>query len=180
MPVHTKEVALFSGGCFWCEEELFRELPGVDSVTSGYTGGYTINPSYEDVCSQRTGHKEAVQVIFDPTQTTYDELLDIYWHNIDPFDEEGQFCDQGDSYKAVIFYTTKEQKVKAEASKKKWESHFKKFIATDIQKATIFYPAEEYHQDYKTKNPLKYKFYRYSCGRDKRLEDIWGAKTKKD
>ena len=175
-PTHTPETAIFSGGCFWCEEEVFEDLSGVISVVSGYTGGHTKNPTYEDVSSEKTGHKESVQVTFDPAKITYDQLLEKYWHNIDPLDAEGQFCDIGDSYKAVIFYTNSAQKEKAEASKKKFSAQLHKPIVTEIQPASTFYPAEEYHQEYAKKNPLRYKFYRYSCGRDKRLSEIWGKK----
>jgi peptide-methionine (S)-S-oxide reductase len=170
------EIALFSGGCFWCEAEVFNHLPGVISVESGYTGGHVANPTYEQVSRENTGHKESVKVIFDPSKITYDQLLEIYWHNIDPFDANGQFCDKGDSYKAFIFYTSPTQKQKAEATKQKLEVNFQKPIATEIQAASTFYPAEDYHQDYAHKNPLRYKFYRYSCGRDKRLTEVWRGK----
>lgn len=169
----STEVAIFSGGCFWCEAEAFDELPGVISVVSGYTGGHTLNPTYEQVSTEGTGHKEAIQVTFDPTQITYDQLLDVYWHNIDPFDAAGQFCDRGDSYKAVIFYTNDAQKQKAETSKKTLEAMLNKPILTEIRASSPFYPAEDYHQHYAKKNPIRYKFYRYSCGRDKRLAEIW-------
>ena len=175
-PSSSTEVAIFSGGCFWCEAEAFNKLPGVLSVVSGYTGGHTIDPTYAQVSAEGTGHKESIQVTFDPTQITYDQLLDVYWHNIDPFDGKGQFCDKGDSYKALIFYTNDIQKHKAEASKKKLEAMLKQPILTEIQAASFFYPAEDYHQDYAQKNPIRYKFYRYACGRDKRLAEIWGKK----
>jgi peptide-methionine (S)-S-oxide reductase len=174
LKTHSTEKAIFSGGCFWCVETAFEELPGVISVVSGYTGGHTPNPTYEQVSGEGTGHKESVEVTFDPTKITYDDLLGIYWHNIDPFDSEGQFCDKGDSYKAVIFYTNEAQKKKAEDSKKKVETQLKKPISTEIVAATRFYPAEEYHQKYAEKNPIRYKFYRYSCGRDARLKEVWG------
>lgn len=170
----SQEIAIFAGGCFWCEEEVFRELPGVFSVISGYTGGHVENPNYEQVSAGGTGHKESVQVTFDPAKISYDQLLEAYWHNIDLFDGEGQFCDKGDSYKAVIFTTNPTQKQKAEASKKVLEAQFGRPIATEILPASRFYPAEEYHQKYAQKNPLRYKFYRYRCGRDKRLAEIWG------
>lgn len=168
------ETAIFSGGCFWCEEEVFNHFPGVISVIVGYTGGHTPDPTYKEVSSERTGHKESVQVTFDPTQISYDQLLESYWHNVDPFNAFGQFCDQGDSYKAVIFYANEDQKQKAEASKKKLENHLQKPVVTEIQPASHFYPAEDYHQNYAEKNPLRYKFYRYTCGRDKRLQEVWG------
>ncbi len=167
------EVAIFSGGCFWCVETAFNDLPGVTSVVSGYTGGHVQNPTYELVSGEKTGHKESVQVTFDPRKISYDQLLEIYWKNIDPFDSEGQFCDKGDSYKAIIFYTNEIQKKKAEDSKKKAEEQLKKTIVTEIVAASTFYPAEEYHQKYAEKNPIRYKFYRFSCGRDKRLHEIW-------
>lgn len=170
----STETAIFSGGCFWSESAVFQKLPGVISVVSGYTGGHTKNPSYEDVTGEKTGHKEAVQIVFDPTKITYNQLLETYWHNIDPFDANGQFCDQGDSYRAFIFYTNEAQKKEAEASKTKLEAHFKKSIATEIEAASTFYPAEDYHQNYTTKNPINYKLYKISCGRDERLKEIWG------
>src|SRR3990167_3254493 len=145
-PSSSTEIAVFSGGCFWCEEEVFEHLPGVISVVSGYTGGHTKDPTYEKVSGEKTGHKESVQVTFDPAKITYDQLLDRYWHNIDPFDAEGQFCDTGDSYKAVIFYTNALQKEKAEASKEKFEAQLGREIVTEIQPATTFYPAEDYHR----------------------------------
>jgi peptide-methionine (S)-S-oxide reductase len=169
----SHETAIFSGGCFWCEEEVFNHLPGVLSVTVGYTGGHTSNPTYEQVSHENTGHKEAVQIIFDLAKITYDDLLTTYWHNIDPFDGKGQFCDKGDSYRAVIFYTNETQRGKAEASKKKIEEHFQQPISTEIQPAFPFYLAEDYHQHYAEKNPLRYKFYRYTCGRDQRLAQVW-------
>lgn len=171
---NSTDVAIFSGGCFWCVESAFDKLPGVISAVSGYTGGHTLNPTYEQVSGEKTGHKEAVQVTFDPTKITYDELLETYWHNIDPFDATGQFCDKGDSYKAFIFYTNETQKKKAKESKKKHETELKQPIVTEIVGATTFYPAEEYHQKYYEKNPIRYKFYRYSCGRDARLNKVWG------
>jgi len=172
----STEVAIFSGGCFWCEEEVFADLPGVISVISGYTGGHTPPPTYDSVSAGGTGHKESVQVTFDPTKITYEQLLDAFWYNIDPFDPNGQFCDKGDSYKAVIFYTNNNQKQKAEMSKKKLEAMFNKAVLTEIRVASPFYPAEDYHQKYAKKNPIQYKCYRYSSGRDKGLEEIWGRK----
>jgi peptide-methionine (S)-S-oxide reductase len=173
----STEIAIFSGGCFWCEEEAFDDLPGVISVISGYTGGHTKNPTYEQVSSEKTGHKESIQVTFDPTKITYEQLLEKYWHNIDPFNAKGQFCDIGDSYKAVIFYTNAAQKKQAEASKKNIEVQLGKAIVTILQPASTFYPAEDYHQKYAKKNPIRYKYYRYSCGRDKRLNEIWRKKS---
>lgn len=173
-PQPSTEIAIFSGGCFWGEEEVFDDLPGVISVISGYTGGHIKNPTYAQVSNERTGHKEAVKVTFDPSKITYEQLLDKYWRNIDPFNASGQFCDIGDSYKAVIFYASEAQKTLAEASKKKVETQLGKPVVTELQAASTFYPAEEYHQKYAKKNPIRYKFYRYSCGRDKRLKEVWG------
>lgn len=170
----STETAIFSGGCFWCVDEAFNHLPGVISVTVGYTGGHTPNPTYEQVSHENTGHKESVQIVFDPTKITYDDLLTTYWHNIDPFDGGGQFCDKGDSYKAVIFYTNDKQQEKAETSKTNVEQQFQKPVATEIRQASPFYPAEDYHQHYAEKNPIRYKFYRYTCGRDQRLAQVWG------
>lgn len=172
-----EQVAIFAGGCFWCEEQVFEKHEGVISVISGYTGGNVKNPTYEQVSDGGTGHLEGVKVVFDPDKITYEKLLDLFWHNVDPFDPLGQFCDKGTSYKAVIFYSDENQKKLADASKKKWEEHFKKPIVTEIKAASEFYPAEDYHQDYATKNPLRYSFYRRGCGRDARLEEIWGKST---
>lgn len=174
-----QKVAIFAGGCFWCEEEVFEKVPGVISVMSGYTGGHLKNPTYEQVSAGGTGHLEAVQVTYDPSKITYEKLLDLFWHNVDPFDTLGQFCDKGSSYKAVIFYSGDEQKKLAESSKKKLEEQFKKPISTEIRAASEFYPAEEYHQKYAEKNPLRYSFYRRSCGRDARLGEVWGKKDEK-
>ena len=171
----SEETAIFSGGCFWCVEEAFNHLPGVLSVTVGYTGGHTPHPTYEQVSHENTGHKESVQITFDPTKITYNDLLNTYWHNIDPFDGTGQFCDKGDSYRAVIFYTNDIQRKKAEASKNEIEQDLKMPVTTEIQKSSTFYPAEDYHQHYAEKNPLRYKFYRYTCGRDQRLTEVWGT-----
>lgn len=175
----NQKVAIFAGGCFWCEEQVYEKQPGVISVISGYTGGTLKNPTYEQVSEGGTGHLEGVKVTYDPTKITYEKLLDLYWHNIDPFDPLGQFCDKGTSYKAVIFYTGDEQKKLAVESKTKLEEQFKKKITTEIVAASEFYPAEDYHQDYATKNPLRYGFYRRSCGRDARLEEVWGKPEKK-
>jgi len=168
--------ATFAGGCFWCMVHPFDQLPGVISVTSGYTGGHTKNPTYEEVSAGSTGHLESVQIIYDPKTIDYGKLLGVYWHNIDPLDAGGQFCDRGDQYKSVIFYHDEEQKRLAEQSKAAVEKQLKHAVATTIRPASTFYPAEDYHQDYYKKNPLRYKFYRYSCGRDQRLEALWGKK----
>ncbi len=174
-----QEVAIFAGGCFWCVEDVFEKMPGILSVVSGYTGGSVKDPTYEAVSNGGTGHYEAVQVTFDPSKVSYKDLLPIFWHNIDPFDPLGQFCDKGNSYKAVIFYSNDTQKKLAEASKSELEQRFQKPIVTQIIAASTFYPAEDYHQDYASKNPLRYSFYRGRCGRDERLQEIWGDDAKK-
>jgi len=168
--------ATFAGGCFWCLEPPFDQVPGVISTTVGYTGGHKVNPTYEQVSSGGTGHAEAIQIVFDPEKVSYAELLNVFWHNVDPFDAKGQFCDRGSQYRSAIFYHDEEQRKQAEQSKKKLEESLavKQAVATEIVAATQFYPAEEYHQDYYRKNPVRYKFYRYGCGRDRRLQEIWG------
>jgi peptide-methionine (S)-S-oxide reductase len=171
------ETATFAGGCFWCMEPPFDKIQGVISTTSGYTGGSTVNPTYEQVSSGTTGHAETLQVLFDPAKVSYRKLLDVYWHNIDPLAKDRQFCDVGNQYRSAIFYHNEEQKKLAEESKKELESsgRFKQPIATEIVQATAFYPAEDYHQEYYKKNPVRYKFYRFSCGRDQRLKELWGS-----
>lgn len=172
-------VATFAGGCFWCTEADFDKVPGVISTTSGYIGGKVANPTYYQVSDGTTGHAEAVQIAFDPAKVTYQQLLDVYWHSIDPLAKNRQFCDSGSQYRTAIFYHDAEQRKLAEASKKAIEDsgRFKEPIQTQIVMATTFYPAEEYHQDFHIKNPTKYKFYRWNCGRDQRLEQLWGKKT---
>jgi peptide-methionine (S)-S-oxide reductase len=171
-----QKLATFAGGCFWCTESDFEKVNGVISVTSGYTGGVEANPSYEQVSSGTTGHAEGVQIVFDPEKITYKELIDIYWKSIDPTNAQGQFCDIGKQYRTEIFYHDDEQKQIAEETKKQIEESGKlpSAIATKITKATEFYPAEDYHQDYHKKNPVRYKYYRYSCGRDEKLKELWG------
>lgn len=167
-------VAIFAGGCFWCMEEPFDVLPGVIRTISGYTGGHTENPTYKEVSNGKTGHLEAVQVTYDPAKISYEQLLEVFWHNIDPFDDDGQFCDKGDQYKAAIFYQDETQKQLAEASKIAIKKKLlDKYIVTSIKPAGKFYPAEEDHQDYYLNNPTSYKFYRFTCGRDHRLSKIW-------
>ena len=166
--------ATFAGGCFWCMEPPFEKLDGVLSTTSGYTGGTKKNPTYEEVSSGATGHAEAVQIIYDPKKVTYAKLLEVFWHNIDPLTPNAQFCDHGNQYRSAIFYHDDTQKRLAEESKKALSSRFRGPIVTEIVPAAAFYPAEDYHQDYYKKNPLRYKVYRYSCGRDQRLEELWG------
>jgi peptide-methionine (S)-S-oxide reductase len=170
------EKATFAGGCFWCMEPPFDELPGVVSTTAGYTGGQTKNPTYEQVSAGITGHAESVEVMFDPAKITYARLLDVFWKNIDPITANRQFCDSGTQYRSGIYYHTEEQKRLAEASKKALEDsdRFKQPIVTEIVAATPFYRAEEYHQDYYRKNPIRFKYYKYGCGRAKRLEELWG------
>lgn len=167
--IGAQEVATFAGGCFWCMVKPFKELEGVIKVLSGYTGGNKENPTYEEVCSHRTGHYEAVQVTYDPGIIPYEKLLDVFWRQIDPTDEGGQFHDRGTSYKTAIFYYTETQKKKAEASKKSLDQsgRFDKPVATAILHASRFYSAEEYHQDYHHKNPGHYTLYRMGSGRDK-------------
>lgn len=172
-----KEVATFAGGCFWCMEPPFENLPGVYQVISGYTGGTKKNPTYEEVSTQSTGHIEAIQITFDPQKVSYEKLLEVFWRNIDPTDSEGQFVDQGSSYVSRIFYHNEEQRKKAEKSKEELEKSkkFKKPIVTPIVAASEFYPAEDYHQDYYKKNTLRYKFYRFNSGRDRFLEKTWAS-----
>ncbi len=172
----TYSTATFAGGCFWCMEAPFDKLDGVISTTSGYTGGSKPDPTYKEVSAGGTGHAESVQIVYDPQRISYEELLDVYWHNIDPTTANGQFCDWGNQYRSEIFYNTPEQQRLAEQSKAALEGSkpFKEPVVTAISKATTFYPAEDYHQDYYLKNPLRYKFYRYGCGRDQRLEELWG------
>ena len=170
--------ATFAGGCFWCVEEAFDGVPGVVSTTSGYTGGTTRDPSYEEVSSGGTGHAEAVRVAYDAEVTSYERLLDAFWRNVDPTDGGGQFCDRGDSYRSAIFTHDDEQRQLAEASKRALEGsgHFEEPIATEVVRVGPFYPAEEYHQDYYRKNPVRYKLYKWNCRRAQRLEQIWGEK----
>jgi peptide-methionine (S)-S-oxide reductase len=170
------EKAAFAGGCFWCMEPEFEELQGVHSVIVGYTGGYKKNPTYEEVSSGTTGHAESIEVTYDPAVVSYSKLLDVFWHNIDPTVKDRQFCDVGGQYRTAIWYLNEEQRRLAEESKKALEKS-RRFIGpiyTEITQATEFYPAEDYHQKYYQKNPLRYKFYRLNCGRDQRLKELWG------
>jgi peptide-methionine (S)-S-oxide reductase len=171
------EKATFAGGCFWCMEHPFDGLPGVVSVTSGYTGGHKKNPTYEEVTDGGTGHAESVQIVYDPSKVTYERLLNVFWHNIDPVARDRQFCDIGNQYRSAIFYHNEEQHRLALQSKAQLEKNktFKEPVATEIARATEFYPAEDYHQHYYKKNPIRYKFYRTSCGRDRRLKELWGS-----
>jgi len=180
LPVYAAQqnaVATFAGGCFWCMEHPFDSLPGVIQVMPGYTGGTTVNPSYQDVSSGRTGHAESVRITYDPTKISYEKLLQAFWHNIDPTVKDRQFCDVGNQYRAAIFYHNETQHQLALQSRETLEKTkpFKEPIVTAIVAATAFYPAEEYHRHYYKKNPLRYRFYRYNCGRDQRLKELWGA-----
>ncbi len=172
--------ATFAGGCFWCMEPPFDILPGVLSTTSGYTGGKKLSPTYREVSDGETGHAEVVQVVYDPTKVSYEQLLNVYWHNVDPTVKNQQFCDHGSQYRTGIFVHNEEQKKQAEASRSALlkAKPFKADIVTEITAASTFYPAEDYHQDYYLKNPVKYKFYRFNCGRDARLKELWGEAPK--
>lgn len=170
----STETATFAGGCFWCMEKPFDDLDGVISTTSGYAGGDVANPTYEEVTSGRTGHAEVVQVEYEPDTVDYETLLYVYWRNVDPFDGGGQFCDRGQSYRPAIFYNTEEQRRLAQASKTKVEELLGRNVAVEIEPLQAFYAAEDYHQNYYKKNPLRYRFYRTSCGRDRRLKNVWG------
>ena len=169
-------VATFAGGCFWCMEPPFDELDGVKSTTSGYIGGRKRNPTYQEVSSGRTGHTEAVKIVYDPEKISYAELLKVFWRNIDPLTADRQFCDGGSQYRSGIFYQNEEQQLLAEASRQALieSGRFNKPIVTEITEASKFYRAEDYHQNYYKKNPGRYKFYRFNCGRDKRLAQVWG------
>lgn len=169
--------ATFAGGCFWCMEPPYDELEGVVSTTSGYTGGRTVDPTYEEVSAGGTGHAEAVQVLYDPRKIGYAELLTVYWRNIDPTTPNRQFCDKGSQYRSAIFYHDEEQKRLAEASRDEIErtKPFAEPIVTEIAPARAFYPAESYHQDFYQKNPVRFKLYKFACGRDQRLAELWGT-----
>ena len=175
------EKATFAGGCFWCMEPPFDALPGVISTTSGYIGGRTANPTYEQVSSGTTGHAEALQVVYDPAKVTYEKLLEVFWVNIDPTVRDRQFCDAGSQYRTGIFTHSEAQRKAAEASRAALEKSrpFKAPVVTPVEMAGTFYPAEDYHQDYYVKNPVRYKFYRNGCGRDARLRELWGDKAGK-
>jgi peptide-methionine (S)-S-oxide reductase len=176
-PAPGLAVATFAGGCFWCMEPPFDKTDGVVSTTSGYTGGSKAGATYEEVSAGGTGHKEAVRVVYDPQKVSYAKLLDVFWRNVDPVDARGQFCDKGDQYKAAIFVADDEQRRLAEESKAALErsGRFRQPITVTIQPTGPFWMAEDYHQDYYLKNPAKYKFYRWNCGRDARLEAVWGT-----
>jgi peptide-methionine (S)-S-oxide reductase len=175
-PTQKIETAILAGGCFWCIEADYEKLDGVLDVISGYTGGHVDNPTYTQVSAGRTGHIEAVKVTYDANKISYDEILSFFWRHIYPTRDDGQFCDSGDQYRPAIFYETANQKDQAIASRQEIEQTkpFADPLKVELIAATIFYPAEEYHQDYYIKNPLRYHFYRYNCGRDARVEQIWG------
>ncbi len=170
-------VATFAGGCFWCMEQPYDKLPGVLATTSGYAGGKKAYPTYEEVSMGITGHAEVVQVLYDPTKVSYEKLLEVFWHNVDPTVKDRQFCDAGSQYRTAIFVHTDDQRRAAEASKAALDKAkpFKAAIVTPIVGASEFWPAEEYHQDYYVKNPVRYNYYRTGCGRDKRLKELWGS-----
>ena len=169
--------AYFAMGCFWCGESDMEKVTGVLSVTSGYSGGTVDNPGYEQVSNGRTGHYEVIEVVYDPARVSYDRLLEVFWRNVDPLDPTGQFCDKGDQYKAAVFYSNETEKAAAEASLKKTAVELGQDVATEIVPFKKFWAAEDYHQDYYKKNPIRYKFYRGSCGRDERLKEVWGKKA---
>lgn len=177
-PKQNLETAIFAGGCFWCMEPPFERLDGVISVTSGFMGGLKKNPTYEEVSAGKTGHAESIEILYDPAKINYSKLLEVFWQNIDPLAANRQFCDVGSQYRSGIFYKDESQKKLAEESKRKLEENakFKGKIATEITQASTFYPAEEYHQDFYKKNPIRYKSYRWGCGRDRRLEELWGSR----
>ena len=165
--------AIFAGGCFWCMQPPFDKTEGVIKTTVGYTGGKLKNPTYEQVSHEETGHYEAIEVIYDPKKISYDKIVDIFWKNVDPLDDKGQFCDKGNSYLSAIFYLDDVQKNFAQTSLKKVKERFKSDIATKVLPAATFWPAEEYHQSYYKKNPIRYAYYRRACGRDSRLKELW-------
>lgn len=171
----TPSKAYFAGGCFWCMEEAFEKVDGVTSVVSGYMGGTVANPTYEQVSDGKTGHAESVEVTYDPAKVSYRKLLEAFWHNVDPLTPDAQFCDHGNQYRAEIFPSTPDEQKSAEDSKKTLElsQRFPAPIVTRISPAATFYPAEDYHQDFYKKNPVRYKFYKFNCGRAQRLEELW-------
>ena len=172
----TSGKAYFAGGCFWCMEEVFEKVEGVLSATSGYMGGTVSNPTYEEVSAGRTGHTESVEVVYDPAKVSYPKLLEAFWRNVDPITPNAQFCDHGNQYRSAIFFQTEDEKRASDSSKQVIEQsrRFKEPIVTQIVIAPQFYPAEEYHQDFYKKNPIRYKLYKYNCGRAQRLEELWG------
>ena len=176
---HAQELktATFAGGCFWCVEADFDHVPGVVETVSGYTGGTVKDPSYEQVSAGGTGHREAVRIAYDPSRVSYEALLTAFWHSVDPTDAGGQFCDRGESYQTAIFVHDEEQRRAAEASKVAAQEALGDTVVTPIEEAGPFYPAEDYHQGYYEKNPLRYRYYRWGCGRDARIEQVWGERA---
>jgi peptide-methionine (S)-S-oxide reductase len=166
--------ATFAGGCFWCMEPPFESLPGVVSVTSGYTGGTKADPTYEEVSGGATGHAESVEIVYDPAKITYEKLLEVFWRNIDPTVADRQFCDVGTQYRSAVFVHDGAQRQAAEASRDAVAKRLGVPVKTEITDASRFYPAEAYHQDYAARNPLRYRYYRFGCGRDARLRELWG------
>ena len=173
-PPADQAVAVFAGGCFWCMEKPFESLDGVLSVTSGYIGGTVEAPTYEQVSAGGTGHAEAVRVVYTPSKVGYERLLEVYWHNVDPFDAKGQFCDKGDQYRSAIFPQDAEQRRLAEASKEAVQTRLGREVVTRIEEGGTFWDAEAYHQDYYRTHPIRYTYYRTACGRDARLREVWG------
>ena len=167
-------VAYVAGGCFWCVESDFEKLPGVLGVVSGYVGGKEENPTYEQVSAHATGHAEAVEISYDPDKVSYAQLIDHFWHHIDPLTKDAQFCDEGTQYRSAIFYRDEAEKTEALASKARLEKQLGKTFVTEISAASRFWPAEGYHQDYYKKNPARYRVYRWNCGRDARVREVWG------
>ena len=170
----TVETAIFAGGCFWCVESDFDHVPGVIETISGYSGGHLDNPTYRDVVSETTGHREVVKVTYDPSKVSYEELLDVFWRSVDPTDPDGQFCDRGESYSTAIYTMDEDQQSLATMSSAKAMDALGAKIATVIEPASMFYPAEDYHQNYYKKNPVRYKVYRLGCRRDARVQALWG------
>ncbi len=178
-PTGPTATAIFASGCFWCTEADFDKVPGVISTTSGYTGGTVANPTYEQVVSGATGHAEAVEVVFDPSKVSYQQLLDVFWRTHDPLAQNRQFCDRGQQYRAGVFYLDDKQRKLAEAAKQAAQAKLApRLVYTELTKAGPFYKAEDYHQDYYRKNPVRYAYYRFNCGRDQRLEELWGKPDK--
>lgn len=171
----TLHVATFAGGCFWCVEEAFDAVEGVERTISGYTGGHVADPTYEQVSAGGTGHIEAVLVVYDPAVVSYEKLLDVFWRNVDPTDDGGQFCDRGESYETAIWYRTEDQRRLAESTRAAIERSKGWDVVTPILPAETFYEAEDYHQNYHAKNPVRYKFYKWNCGRQQRLDELWGT-----
>lgn len=171
------DTAVFAGGCFWSMERPFDHVPGVIATAVGYTGGHTQHPTYQEVGSRKTGHTESVQVVYDPARVTYEKLLDVYWHNIDPVTKDAQFCDGGNDYRTAIFYRSPAQQEAAQRSRQMIQQHFKGPLATEVVPASTFWMAEEYHQHFADRNPVRYNAYRMGCGRDEQLRKIWGDRA---